>query len=73
MIGRGYSPMMRNATSVTHTTIASKIINFSLFQMAILPIFLKSLLLDADDYASETHIRSTINSEAAAKAVLGKA
>jgi hypothetical protein len=75
MIGRGYSPRMRNTTSVNHTAIANKIIIFSLFQMATLPRFLKCPLLgdnDDDDNASETYIRSRINSEAAANEVLGR-
>jgi len=43
MLRRKYLPWIRNVTSATHITIAITTILFFMFQMAILPSFLKFL------------------------------
>ena len=72
MICEKYLPLTRNTTSVTHTHIAITITVFSLFQMAILPSFLKVLFRDGDHNESDTYIRNIINSEAEPKTMLGR-
>lgn len=65
-----YLPLMRNATSATHTPIVITKGIFAMFQTAILPKTLECVALGrCNQDAWETYIRSTINREADAKAV----
>ncbi len=43
MVSKKLLPLMRNETSVPHIPIAITIMTIPMFQMAILPSFLKSL------------------------------